>query len=593
MSTKQDLVPAGSDRFRFTGSGRFPFGGSAPPKGGAGTGTTKTGNRSGPEPVAGTTSGVGYSLRPYQVDCCAAVEAAWSAGDQAVLAVLATGLGKTVLAAELIRRFLAGQIPPACGGGQAALFLAHRDELLTQTLNKLQLAGIVGEREQASRRASLGAPVVVASVQSLQRARLERFSPSHFGLVVVDEAHHSAARSYVAIRQRFSHALVLGLTATADRADGKALGEHFARVAFQLDIRDGIAQRWLAPIARKSITVDAIKLDGVKKVAGDFAQGELSSVMTSDAAIHGVCTPLVEQAGDRRTIVFCASVQQAHETARVLREAHGKRAIAVDGSADTDERRYAVESFARGDVQFLANCALFTEGFDDPGIRCVAVARPTLSRALYVQMVGRGTRLLGRSLEESIANGKSDVLVLDFAGTSRHQLVSMVDALAGSAAAAVREEMKRLLDAGETDVQKALAVAEANIAARPAVTPAVVYRSSQLDPILGQWLEPTVGGTRPLEASTLAQLEKEMGISKPPPGITEEEARRWLVAHRKRKSAGLCSMKQMRALGRAGIPEARLRTMTMERASELVLMLIGQSWRPSAIAHVEEMKVIR
>src|SRR5690606_38168609 len=222
------------------------------------------------------------------------------------------------------------------------------------------------------------------------------------------------------ILSHFHDAKVLGLTATPDRGDGVGLGAVFDVVAYEYGIRKAIDDGYLVNIVQKSIVCADLDLSDVKTVAGDLAQGELEQRLKLDAVLHQIAGPLVREAGNRPTIVFTAGVGQAHALVDVMAGyAPVGRTVAIDGSTPAELRAERLDAFRRGDVQFLVNCAVLTEGFDAPETACVAMARPTKSRALYAQCVGRGTRL---------APGKTDCLVLDFRGNAgRHRLVTPLD----------------------------------------------------------------------------------------------------------------------------------------------------------------------
>jgi superfamily II DNA or RNA helicase len=504
-------------------------------------------------------------LRPYQGTSVALVEEQFRAGCKSTLLVLPTGAGKTVVAAALVRIWIAL--------GERILFLAHRTELLEQAQDKFARAGIKAEIEQADRRASAKARVVIASVQTLRGARLERFAHDAFDKIIVDEAHHSRAVSYENILEHFPRARVLGVTATPDRADGKALGEAFESVAYTYEMRAAMRDGWLVPLRARRVILGDVDLSSVRTHHGDFDQGELAKLLTAEKAVHAVCGPIVQLGGKRKTLVFSVDVAHAHAIAEVLNRHTSGSALALDGTASSAERKAAIGLFAKGAIQYLVNCALFTEGFDEPSVECVAIARPTLSRALYTQMLGRGTRLLGLDLAESIANGKADCLVLDIAGNSaRHRLIGPADALAGrDVDDAERELIEKNLD-GQQDLEAVLAHAEAEAAAQRAKVSLVAigyYRTKEVDPFIGDFMPPPdPNAPWSLEPATAGQLEaiEKAGFSKPPVGLTKGEASAMIDAVKKRREAGLCSVPQCQLLGRLGLDT---RTMTSARAAQL------------------------
>lgn len=517
---------------------------------------------------SGTTGTTGTipTLRPYQAEAIAAIEREHTTR-RSTLLVLPTGTGKTVVFAELVRRTIAS--------GGRALVLAHRTELLEQAAKKLLDVGVYASIDQGQRKGSQLADVVVGSVQTLRGVRLERYAPTAFALVIVDEAHHAAAQSYRAILERFTTAKILGVTATPDRGDGKALGKIFESVAFSYEMRLAIAEKHLAPLRAKRILVEDMDLSAVKTHHGDFDQGELSKLLNDEQNLHGVVTPLVEQAGDRRTLVFGVDVAHAYSLAEVINRHKPGKAIALDGTAKPEERAAVLALFRTGVFQFLCNCALFTEGFDEPTIACVGLARPTQSRALYTQMLGRGTRN---------APGKTDCLVLDFVGNSgKHRLIGPADALAGhDLDEATRKAAEAQLD-GQLDLEAVLADAEQQAAAKRKSVNLVAlahYRSREVDLFLGDLMpdfDPeSPAAKRPATPEQLAAIEAAK-LGKPPHGISEAEARAMLAAVKARRAAGLCTIPQARLLEKYGVDT---KGMTFDRAGQLIGAIASRNaWR--------------
>ncbi len=506
----------------------------------------------------------GPALRPYQAAAIAAIETEFSRGIKRTLLVLPTGTGKTVVFAELARRDV--QL------GNRVLVLAHRSELIDQAVRKIADVGVLASVEKGERRGAANARVIVASVQSLRGKRLERYAPDAFAKIIVDEGHHAAAKSYSNILDRFPTARVLLVTATPDRGDGKALGKIVDTVAFTYDMRTAIREQFLAPLRARRVLVKDLDLSSVRSHHGDFDQGDLAKLLATEKALHGVVGPLLELAGDRRTLVFGVDVAHAHALAEVINRHKPASAIAVDGNASEDERAAALSLFRAGTFQFLVNCALFTEGFDEPSIRCVAMARPTQSRALYTQMLGRGTRPLGKTMDESRANGKHDCLVLDFVGNSKHRLVGPADALGGTLDETTRAEFERILGE-EGNVEDAIEAAELAVSRKTSAAALValaLYRTKEIDPFLGDFMPPLDPGSpaaqEPATEKQLAALDK-AGLGKPPMGITKGEASGMLDAIVSRAKAGLATIPQARLLERLGLDT---RDMTKTRAGNLI-----------------------
>jgi superfamily II DNA or RNA helicase len=534
-------------------------------------GTPTAGTPCGPRPTGENSAAhCAPTLRPYQTQAIEAIEARYTEGDRSTLLVLPTGTGKTVVFAELARRYVRR--------GHRALVLAHRGELLDQAFAKLAEVGVRASIEQGQRIASQRSEVVVASVQTLRGDRLAKYAPDEFDFVVVDEAHHAAAASYKAILDRFSSAHILGVTATPDRADGRALRGVFASVAFKYEMRRAIADGFLAPIRARRVRVTDVDLSAIKAHHGDLDQGELSTILRDEKALQGVVGPLIHLAGRRKTVVFGVDVAHAHAIADRLNSHRQGCAIALDGTASDVERRAITSLFRQGAFQYLVNCALFTEGFDEPSIECVALARPTLSRGLYTQMLGRGTRL---------SPGKADCLVLDFVGnSSRHTLIGPADALAGRELTAEERAQidKQLGSTKQADLELVLAEAEEKTAAKRAQVSTVAlahFRTTEVDVWLGAFmakLDPdSPAGREPATEAQLSALEKK-GIAKPPNGITKGEASAMLDAIVAREKAGLATIPQARLLAtRLGIDVAG---MTKQRATQLILKAKASGFRP-------------
>lgn len=351
------------------------------------------------------------NLRPYQEEAIAGVLAAFEKHRTALL-VLSTGGGKTICFAKMAEHFNSL--------GQRTLVLAHREELLTQAQEKIRAAtGLWAQIEKAEQRASMNAQIVVASVQTMV-SRRDRWPADHFGLVVVDEAHHALAKSYLETLARFSSAKVLGVTATPDRGDKKNLGKVFETVAYEAGLMKLIKGGWLARITVKRLPIE-LDMRGVRKVAGDYKADEIGSAI--EPKLMDVARAIGGECWDRKTVVFLPLVKTARKFAEMLNSV-GIEARAVAGEDSGNDRREALDWFHQaGPGTALCNAMLLTEGWDQPDTDCVVVLRPTQVRALFAQMVGRGTRL---------AEGKSDCLLLDFLWmTEEHSLAKVTHLVTG------------------------------------------------------------------------------------------------------------------------------------------------------------------
>ncbi|CAB4163171.1 SSL2 DNA or RNA helicases of superfamily II [uncultured Caudovirales phage] len=358
-----------------------------------------------PPPVAVVAQAM--PLRDYQDEAKTETISGFAeAGKQ--LVVIPTGGGKTIFFAHLAKHFAPGK----------TLILAHREELLEQAKAKVLAAtGLHAEIEKAERRASMSAVVVVGSVQTLT-GRCERFPSDHFDLLVIDEAHHSLAESYLRILAHFTGAKILGVTATPDRGDKKNLGSVFERVAYEVTLARLIREGYLSPIKVRTLPVK-IDLNGVKKMAGDLSADQLGAKI--EPWLERVALAMSSECWDRKSIVFLPLVKTSERMAEILTK-NGIEARSVSGY--DDNRKETLDWFASAPPgSALCNAMLLTEGYDQPDVDCIVNLRPTAVRSLYTQMVGRGTRVVAKvdalptaeARREAIAaSSKSELLLLDF-----------------------------------------------------------------------------------------------------------------------------------------------------------------------------------
>lgn len=358
-------------------------------------------------------------LRSYQRDAVDAVHAAWAKGVRRPAVVLPTGSGKTVVFAHLLREWL------DVNRGRRALVLAHRDELIGQAVDKIHSVapslkvGVV----KAQRNQTLS-DVVVGSVQTLRNER-RRKQLLNVGLVVVDECHHSSAKSYVDVLTHFGalggdSAHAVGFTATMSRGDGMALGRVWEDVVYTRSIQEMITGGFLVRPRGVRVRVEDLNLAGVKRTRGDYSEGALGAALEESMAPQAAAKAYLEHAADRPGILFAPTVSSA-TAFRDAFEDLGITAGLVHGAMPTAERERTLKAFSAGDIQVLCNCMVLTEGTDLPLAACVVVARPTTHSGLYIQMVGR-------VLRPHQASGKTDALVLDIVGASaRHALSAHID----------------------------------------------------------------------------------------------------------------------------------------------------------------------
>lgn len=354
------------------------------------------------------------SLWPHQEQALAAIWQAVCSGRQSGLVVQPTGSGKTVVFTTFARDF-----------DGAALVVVHRDELIEQTIRTARRVwpgakvGIIkAERDEWDASQDL----VIASIQSLHERRLQRIPRERFDLLVIDEAHHCVAPSYSAVMAYFTARFRLGTTATPKRLDGQGLAEWFGETPlFAYSIKQAIQDNILVPIRQFAIKT-GVSLDGVQTRGGDFAEQSLALAVNTAIRNAAVVDAYCQHASDRRAILFGVNLDHVAALTEAFRAA-GVTAASVTGQDQLDERRQTLADFAASRFSVLVNCMIATEGFDDPAVGAILMARPTKSQSLYVQCVGRGLRRCD-------ATGKQDCLILDITDNcKRHKLVTATSLL--------------------------------------------------------------------------------------------------------------------------------------------------------------------
>ena len=338
------------------------------------------------------------TLRPYQADVIARVALEIAAGRRRILLVAPTGAGKTIVAATLIAQDVAQ--------GRRVLFLAHRRELVQQASAKLYAVGVDHGIVQAGFPTRPGVKVQVASIPTLHRRAVRStvmdLPPAN--LVVVDETHHVRARSYRQILDAYPEAIILGLTATPCRGDGRGLGNVFEVIVECPPVAELIDVGYLVPT--KVYAPTRPDLSGVKVERGDYVESQLAQRMDTGQLVGDIVTHWLRLAERRRTVVFASGVGHSVHLRDEFRRA-GVVAEHIDSTTPAEERDAILAKLAAGTVEVVSNAMVLTEGWDCPEASCLVLARPTRHHGPYRQMVGRVLRP---------APGKTDALVLDHAG---------------------------------------------------------------------------------------------------------------------------------------------------------------------------------
>ena len=510
--------------------------------------------------------------RPYQDEAIRAVLKAWET-KRSTLAVLATGLGKTVIASELARQ-------RGC-----VLFIAHRETLIEQAADKLRkVTGQLVAVEKAERRASARARFIVASVQSLRGDRLRFFADvhrQHIDTIIIDECHRAVAKGYRDVLDAFPEARVLGLTATADRGDKKAMGLVFEKTdtehggAFKYDIVDGTRDGWLTIGDWYPLNVDGVSLDEVGLKGNDIDQGALDEQLVLQVA--RIARAMHDAAGGEMSLGFCPGVKTAEAAAEVLNRLEPGCARATWGEQEGHVRKAIEDAWVRGEFPYLLNCALYIEGADFPRLKNVFMFAATKSRLRWAQIYGRGTRLWPTGIdhlptaEERLAaiaaSPKPRWRFFDAQyGKHGHTLAGPVDLLGGRYDDETKARAKKKLAEQGGSVEGALELAAAELAeenrrklARLAAKAAraqgkvKVGKARGAHELFGAASEhdgdgPSFDVFAWLRAQGVGRYELR--------GMSPEKAKKWRARLLERKRLGLGTYKQFMRLKALGVPGA-------------------------------------
>ena len=502
-------------------------------------------------------------LRPYQKEAEKAIFKEWMEHDKTLL-VLPTGCGKTIVFADVARnRAAQGNV----------LVLAHREELLTQAADKIMRScGMRCSVEKAERSClTSDERITVGSVQTLgTEKRLARFGKDHFRTIIVDEAHHSLADTYKRVLEHFDEAKVLGVTATPDRGDMRALGEYYESLAYEYTLPEAIKDGYLCPIRVKTIPL-GIDLTGVHMQAGDYSASDLGDVL--EPYLEKIAERMTLECKGRHTVVFLPLVSIAQQFRDIL-NSKGLRACEVNGNST--DREEVLKDFEAGKYDVICNAMLLTEGWDCPIVDTIVVLRPTKIRSLYSQMVGRGTRL---------APGKEHLLLLDFLWmTGKHKLVKPADIATKdqSVSAEIKDDEYDLMDAIQ-DVQaqrrealrKQLEEEERKAKARTRLIDPLEFELSIMDEDLTDYVPTFAWEMAPPSDKQISALEK-FGIA------TEKIEFKGLASKLldkcfTRANAKLATVKQMQMLRKWGFQNVNL--WSKDDASAIMGLLSKNNWR--------------
>ena len=341
-------------------------------------------------------------LRDYQSDICSRVSDAFDK-HRSVMVQMPTGTGKTMVLAELVKRLMMKD------EGLKILIVAHRRELIEQIKATVKRMGLNADNQLS---VINNQTIIVESIQAISR-RIDAldFIPS---LVVIDEAHHALAKTYKMMWDAWPDARFLGLTATPCRLNGKGFTDLFDILVQSWDIPTFIKAKWLSTYDFVSIKADSRTqqlISSLKKrgADGDYQVKEMDAVLNKRPSIERLYNCVMEFARNRKGFVYAINIDHARSIAEYY-QSQGVNAVAIDSHTPVKERERLISSFRSGGLQVLVNVDIFSEGFDCPDVEFIQLARPTLSLAKYLQMVGRGLRP---------SKGKTNCMIIDNVGLYR------------------------------------------------------------------------------------------------------------------------------------------------------------------------------
>jgi ATP-dependent helicase IRC3 len=342
------------------------------------------------------------ALRPYQEEALASISTNLENGINKQLVVLPTGAGKTVIFSHL---------PKVLSTSLPMLVLAHRGELLTQAQDKILWSNpqLDVQIEKAELHADM-CDVVVASVPTLGRAESERilkYPKDYFKSIVIDEAHHAAAPTYRRIIDYFNYDLLLGVTATPQRSDSVRLTDVFQEIVYYKTIQDLIQDGYLCRLVGYRVRTDT-DISEVETNNGDYIASQLEEAINTPTRNASVVAAYLQIAPEKKAIVFASGVQHANDLALSFRQKVNTEVLL--GTTSEEDRLNILQRFKTGETKVLVNVGVLTEGFDEPSVEAIILARPTRSSLLYTQIVGRGTRLF---------EGKQHCIIIDIADTTK------------------------------------------------------------------------------------------------------------------------------------------------------------------------------
>jgi len=510
-------------------------------------------------------------LRPYQQEAISSVYKTWHEHKR-VLVVAATGTGKSIVIAKIAAA--------AAEKGHRVLILAHRDEIIRQNADKLKIATGHDSAIEKAGETSIGSmfPIVNGSVQTMMRdKRLNQFPKDHFKVVLGDEIHHANSNGYKKILEYFSDSYQAGFTATANmRSDKKNLGKLFDALAFEYTLKDAVDDGFLCPIKAQTMPIK-VDLTSCRKKAGDFRDED------SAAAIEPYLEEMAKQVKDaawgRKIVIFLPLIRTSLLMERLMTE-QGFSCRHIDGKSK--DRKEILTAFHNNEFNVLLNSALLTEGWDQPDVDTIVLCRPTQSKQLFFQIIGRGTR---------ISPGKDHLLILDPLWiTENHSFIvrpvhlvaedddiadrMMVMAAKGGKASLSDMEAQAHADVSTEREETLKRFIDANAHRRSKTVNPLFFSALIHDEEITDY-QPTWQWEK--DKATSKQIETLSKLGFDGSNLRKGYASKVLNSVMKRVDKNLASAKQVALLARFGFRKG-FDTMTFKEASEKIDKLAKQGW---------------